>query len=110
MIETASLIDSNSERPNPPLAVQTLDEFDEFFRSCPGMTFVFLAPGEVNTFIPTSSRRPRQFTAYHEGPTSSQRLNMSRRYRLRTPSVAKSLCRKSKLAWRKWTAGVSSTV
>ena len=52
MIETASLIDSNSERQNRPLAEQTLDEFDEFFRSCPGMTFVFLAPGEVNTLYP----------------------------------------------------------
>ena len=52
MIETASLTDSTSERQNRPLAEQTLDDFDEFFRSCPGMTFVFLAPGEVNTLYP----------------------------------------------------------
>jgi hypothetical protein len=52
MIETASLTGSNSERPNRPLAEQTLEDFDEFFRSCPGMTLVFLAPGEVNTTYP----------------------------------------------------------
>jgi hypothetical protein len=46
------MIDSNSERQTRPLAEQTLDDFDEFFRSCPGLTFVFLAPGEVNTTYP----------------------------------------------------------
>lgn len=52
MIETASFTDSNCECPTRPLAEQSLDDFDEFFRSCPGMTFVFLAPGEVNTLYP----------------------------------------------------------
>jgi hypothetical protein len=46
------MIDSNNERQTRPLAEQTLDDFDEFFRSCPGMTFVFLAPEEVNTLYP----------------------------------------------------------
>ena len=46
------MIDSTSECQTRPLAEQTLDDFDEFFRSCPGMTFVFLAPGEVNTTYP----------------------------------------------------------
>jgi len=52
MTETASLTNSNSESQTRPLAEQTLDEFDEFFRSCPGITFVFLAPEEVNTTYP----------------------------------------------------------
>jgi hypothetical protein len=51
-IEVLKMTDSNSERQTRPLAEQTLDEFDEFFRSCPGMTFVFLAPGDVNTLYP----------------------------------------------------------
>ena len=46
------MIDSTIECKTRPLAEQTLDDFDEFFRSCPGMTFVFLAPGEVNTVHP----------------------------------------------------------
>lgn len=37
---------------NAPLEEQTLDDFDEFFRSCPGITFIFLSPGEVNTVYP----------------------------------------------------------
>ena len=48
-IEAQKMIDSTSECQTRPLAMQTLDDFDEFFRSCPGMTFIFLAPGEVNT-------------------------------------------------------------
>jgi len=51
-IEVQKMIDSNNECQTRPLAEQTLDDFDEYFRSCPGMTFVFLAPGEVNTVYP----------------------------------------------------------
>ena len=51
-IEAQKMIDSTSECQTRPLAMQTLDDFDEFFRSCPGMTFIFLAPGEVNTVHP----------------------------------------------------------
>jgi hypothetical protein len=51
-IEVQKMIDSTSECQTRPLAEQTLDDFDKFFRSCPGMTFVFLAPGEVNTVYP----------------------------------------------------------
>ena len=43
-IEVQKMIDSNNECQTRPLAEQTLDDFDEYFRSCPGMTFVFLAP------------------------------------------------------------------
>ena len=51
-IEVLKMIDSTSECQTRPLAEQTLDDFDEFFRNCPGMTFVFLAPGDVNTTYP----------------------------------------------------------
>ena len=51
-IEVQKMTDSTSECQTRPLAEQTLDDFDEFFRSCPGMTFVSLAPGEVNTAYP----------------------------------------------------------
>jgi hypothetical protein len=51
-LEVLKMIDSTSECQTRPLAEQTLDDFDEFFRSCPGITFVFLAPEEVNTLYP----------------------------------------------------------
>jgi hypothetical protein len=41
-----------NERQTRPLAEQTLDDFDEFFCRCPGMTCIFLVPGDVNTVYP----------------------------------------------------------
>ncbi len=50
--------DSYSKRQEKPLTEQSLDDFDDFFQRCKGVTFVFLAygnsdsSGQVNTLYP----------------------------------------------------------
>jgi len=43
---------NDNEQQAKPLAEQSLDDFDEFFRRCSGITYIFLASGEVNTVHP----------------------------------------------------------
>jgi hypothetical protein len=78
---------SYSEQQAKPLAEQSLDDFDGFFRRCKGLTFIFLAEREVNTVYPNvveairlmdCSTYDRPFKSDYEAAVSRPRDSFSR--------------------------------